>query len=371
MSKKVYSNDLIRFHSLMNINESEGYKETPISQHRLFKNTVKLSPNGRVYGVVQEGNKYFIKTSLLEEGKKLDATDFSYLGGLQNPLKGRYNSYNDAVKRLNENIISEQNMYGDVDKKSKMLFESYIKEADDETVVDGEPEPEMETEPTPEPEPEPSPEPTPEVEPEVETEPEPEVEPEMTDDAEAEIETEPSPEGETDMGDEVELNDNEKVELSDDEEVETDGTEVAPEGDMGSEEETGNEEDDIKALAGKFVAEIQRPDIEDSEKIESVNQMIGNLFGYLKKNQTVKSAVVAKMQEKIEELNSGSEEVVESKFYKVNEAKKKKLKGDVLKMVNEASKYNPKIKTLLEKLEKTRSKKLIKENKVNTRKTSK
>lgn len=350
MSKNQYSNELIRFHTLMNINESDGFKETPINQHRLFKNTVKLAPDGRVYGVVQEGNKYFIKTTLLEEGKKLDAADFSYLGGIQNPLKGRYNSYNDALKRLNEGIISEQNIIGDIDQKSKLLFESYIKEADEETVVD-EPAPETETESKPEAEPEATDEPAPEAEPEMVDEPAPEAEPER----------EPEMVDDVDTSDEVELGDDEQVDMSDEggEDVEA-NADVSM--DVDSEDGTEGDEDDIKALAGKFVAEIQRPDIDDNEKIESINQMVGNLFGYLKKNTNVKEPVVAKIQEKIEEINSSQDEVQVGESYHMNEAKKKQLKSDVMKMVNEAAKYNPKVKVLLEKLEKVKSKKLIKES---------
>jgi len=62
---------------------------------------VKIGPDGKTYGIVREGHKYFIKIADVLPGTAVMVEDFKYIGGLANKNKERYDSYADALKRLN------------------------------------------------------------------------------------------------------------------------------------------------------------------------------------------------------------------------------------------------------------------------------
>lgn len=92
--KSLKGNDVLdRIKSLMNINESA----------RDIKNSVveiaKLSSDGKVYGIVRENHKYYIK--ITNKTENLVAEDFAYIGGLKNKTSEVYPSYAKALKQLN------------------------------------------------------------------------------------------------------------------------------------------------------------------------------------------------------------------------------------------------------------------------------
>ena len=105
---KLKGNDNIeRMRSLMNIK--------PINEntsHSVIELT-KLGPDGKVYGIVRENHKYFIKTSV-NKTEKLVAEDFNYIGGLKNKNEVVFESYAKAIKQLNLKFISINEALGSV-----------------------------------------------------------------------------------------------------------------------------------------------------------------------------------------------------------------------------------------------------------------
>jgi hypothetical protein len=68
--------------------------------------------NGRIYGIVKENDKYFIKTSTANKKEKLDESDFSYVGGLANKLDYRYNSLTEAQRNLTYILSTVEQSFG-------------------------------------------------------------------------------------------------------------------------------------------------------------------------------------------------------------------------------------------------------------------
>jgi hypothetical protein len=64
----------------------------------------KMGPDGKVYGIVRENHKYFIK--ITNKKQNLIAEDFMYMGGLKNKSEEVYESYAKATKHLNLKFIS-------------------------------------------------------------------------------------------------------------------------------------------------------------------------------------------------------------------------------------------------------------------------
>jgi hypothetical protein len=64
----------------------------------------KTGPDGKVYGIVRENHKYFIK--ITNKKQNLIAEDFRYIGGLQNKTEKAYDSYSQATKQLNLKFLS-------------------------------------------------------------------------------------------------------------------------------------------------------------------------------------------------------------------------------------------------------------------------
>ena len=64
----------------------------------------KLGPDNKVYGIVKENMKYFIKVS--DKIKNLIPEDFKYIGGLMNKMSESYPSYSQATKQLNLKLLS-------------------------------------------------------------------------------------------------------------------------------------------------------------------------------------------------------------------------------------------------------------------------
>tara|TARA_R110000796_G_scaffold11198_5_gene37381 strand:+ start:6199 stop:6921 length:723 start_codon:yes stop_codon:yes gene_type:complete len=78
----------------------------PLSENvkRSVVELTKLGPDGKVYGIVRENHKYFIKVTDKTENPITE--DFQYIGGLQNKLEKAYDSYSSATKQLNLKFLS-------------------------------------------------------------------------------------------------------------------------------------------------------------------------------------------------------------------------------------------------------------------------
>ena len=74
----------------------------PITENKVELSSlelVKKAANDKVYAIVRENSKYFIKVT--DKKQNLTESDFDYLGGLANKSKYSYRSFEDATKHLN------------------------------------------------------------------------------------------------------------------------------------------------------------------------------------------------------------------------------------------------------------------------------
>ena len=66
----------------------------------------KEGADGKVYGIIQEGNEYFLKYAKKpKDSSPLELKDFYYLGGLNNRLLECHKSYSVADRRLGEKLV--------------------------------------------------------------------------------------------------------------------------------------------------------------------------------------------------------------------------------------------------------------------------
>lgn len=77
---------------------------------------IKKGPDGKIYGIVRENKKYFVKRGITqiedEEGKPvIGESDLKYIGNLSNKTKYAFPSYSEALKQMNmmfTNIFESQ-----------------------------------------------------------------------------------------------------------------------------------------------------------------------------------------------------------------------------------------------------------------------
>lgn len=101
-----YDEQLSRMSHLMFYNASN---ETKKSQYNSVMN-MKEGADGRVYGIVAEGTKYYVKSC--PKGKENITESFDYLGGFLNRKSCEYSSYADAVKDLDMRLMSLNEDHG-------------------------------------------------------------------------------------------------------------------------------------------------------------------------------------------------------------------------------------------------------------------
>ena len=80
---------------------------------KAVESSVKYHANGadgKVYGILREGNKFYIKQT--ESGKENIAESYDYIGGFMNKKENEFRSYNDATKHLELKLISLNEAYG-------------------------------------------------------------------------------------------------------------------------------------------------------------------------------------------------------------------------------------------------------------------
>jgi len=87
-----------RMRSLMGVSPIHENTKTSVVE------LTKMGPDGKVYGIVRENHKYFIK--ITNKKQNLVAEDFMYIGGLKNKTEKVYNSYSQATKQLNLKFLS-------------------------------------------------------------------------------------------------------------------------------------------------------------------------------------------------------------------------------------------------------------------------
>ena len=104
--------DLQRMRNLM------GNKK-PINENKLVSavELIKKSANGKIYGVVRENKKYFIKESN-------DGSNFDFIGGVANKSKHQFESYEQAVRRLNLMLENTDVLTPDLIEEKKFVIKT-------------------------------------------------------------------------------------------------------------------------------------------------------------------------------------------------------------------------------------------------------
>jgi hypothetical protein len=90
----------------------------PINESKLTNSSlelVKKSTSGKFYGIVKENKKYFIKESI-------NGSDFDFIGGVGNKIKNQYNSFEEAVRRLNLMVENTDVLTSDVITEKKFVI---------------------------------------------------------------------------------------------------------------------------------------------------------------------------------------------------------------------------------------------------------
>lgn len=131
---------------LSGIKKDSPVKPAGINNSKLLKYT--NGADGRIYGIVQESSKYFIKVASKKENNQYNPSDFAYIGGLQNILKERYDSYSRVLSSFNYKLTTLNESFGNV----KNIDEDEIPtnaeiDAEKEEKVDSEPISDIETTP--------------------------------------------------------------------------------------------------------------------------------------------------------------------------------------------------------------------------------
>ena len=104
---------------------AELAKLTKITENKMVNGTLqtfKKAKDGRIYGIVSEGNTYYIKVA---NGTKdnYDVSDFAYIGGLENKLNEKFDSFEQASGRLNLKLLTVNEVYNRLNENK-----GYIKE---------------------------------------------------------------------------------------------------------------------------------------------------------------------------------------------------------------------------------------------------
>ena len=98
-NNKDVNSQLARMRSLMKfgINEGKNVAYTGVEYE-------KVGADGKLYGIVREGAKYYIKTSPSKKGKL--AENYEYIGGFRNRKDNEYKSFAEAQKQFDLKMMS-------------------------------------------------------------------------------------------------------------------------------------------------------------------------------------------------------------------------------------------------------------------------
>lgn len=88
-----------------------GIKKDTLNENKSVTSTnsstllyYKKAADGKVYGIIKENHKYFVKVSPLIK-EQYNVYDFAYIGGLSRKMDESYKSYADATNRLHTKLI--------------------------------------------------------------------------------------------------------------------------------------------------------------------------------------------------------------------------------------------------------------------------
>ena len=126
MNKEIANGQLDRMKSLMNYGLKTENKQSYSSVEYQ-----KVGADGKVYGIVREGAKYYIKSA--PNKQNLVKEDFGYIGGFRNRKDNEYTSYANAQKNFDLKMISLKEAVNkenfniqswDLDKKEMVVTEA-------------------------------------------------------------------------------------------------------------------------------------------------------------------------------------------------------------------------------------------------------
>lgn len=86
-----------------------GYR-MPVNEQKSNVEYFTEGADGKIYGILKEGNMYYIKTS--EKGKEKLAESYEYINGFSYRNENGYKSYNAATKQLEQKMIALNESYG-------------------------------------------------------------------------------------------------------------------------------------------------------------------------------------------------------------------------------------------------------------------
>lgn len=94
-----FDTQLSRMGYLMNYESplKENKQHSPIEYHT-------TGADGKIYGIIKEGSKYYIKTT--QKGKENILESYDYINGYRYRNENGYNSYNEATKQLELKMMS-------------------------------------------------------------------------------------------------------------------------------------------------------------------------------------------------------------------------------------------------------------------------
>jgi len=127
MNKMNTNETLNRMKSLMNYGLQTESKQAPYSSVEYQKK----GADGKVYGIVREGAKYYIKSA--PNKTNLVKEDFNYIGGFRNRKDNEYSSYANAQKQFDLKMMSLKEAYNnptfnveswDLNKKESVVIEA-------------------------------------------------------------------------------------------------------------------------------------------------------------------------------------------------------------------------------------------------------
>lgn len=120
------NNELNRMKQLMNYGLNEGKKESYSGIEYQ-----KVAADGKLYGIVREGTKYYIKVSSKKENPLTE--NFEYIGGFRNRKDNEYASFASAQKNFDLKMMSLAEAYG---KEGKIIVESWNPDKQEELTVE-------------------------------------------------------------------------------------------------------------------------------------------------------------------------------------------------------------------------------------------
>ncbi len=125
-NNKNVNSQLARMRSLMKfgINEGKNVAYTGVEYE-------KVGADGKLYGIVREGAKYYIKTSPSKKGKL--AENYEYIGGFRNRKDNEYTSFAEAQKQFDLKMMSINEANAP---EKKIMVESWNPDKQEELTVE-------------------------------------------------------------------------------------------------------------------------------------------------------------------------------------------------------------------------------------------